>query len=1544
MDNIIGVLLYSTVIIISILPVSYVHSKLLFNQAFAANLSLINRRRSLLHNLHAHLLFNVRSTMLILFRVPGAVWRGVIFLAGRRPPAKQPILIPTVGGLRSSGLAAAGPLIVRRSFAARKPDLSPADAAPTSEPAPTLAATILPAPPSGSVATAEEDAQPLESSEVASEPPEAPPLVQVSSSSSDNNDIPMRRTSLATRSVSLHRHGGSSSFYTVSALRSSKSLLSIEEKTTEEESTSADPKAEDDSPLGRKRSALAKSSPSPALNRIEEQSTKAPPPTPPPSPPPSPQSTEPQRPAQLRKARTVQFDVRQEESSPNRTTSLRQQPMRRQSSLAESSRQPRESRTDLSLGPSVADMPEVISSSADAHQLALSLVARTKSFSLQAHKNFIHFDMHSHPVPPPPPPPLDASPSASHQPQTIAPRRCSKAMRDSNPFIDQLLPPSSSSHLVQGPPPAGDAHQVLGSRASLLLRKASSHRLQPPNVRTGVADMLREVNGEVYGAAPSPGGAQTSLPPERQMLLPRDLLGGGIGAEYHGRTIEQIIDDDVHGAANPMPHAHLVALVHFVNSTLEGDSVCASMLPLSDADGGAALFGWARQANLLPRLVELVLGYGRQTVIPLWRQTKATYVTERLTSMLRALCSAGGATRDLTPKTIMSGPDRVVGALLWQVVQIKLLTPITLHTHPELIELLRMGEEDAGTDELLLRWLNFHLERAGRTERVENWGADLTDGVAYAVLAEALGEALEWADEANDHISISRWSSELSASYRSSGWSAASFRDSMPDSDSMHPNERDSTNAPRLLESDTTTEDAIIRAQSDKATSRAAATMKELQRLGVRHFVLRPEDVIDGDPFLSMNLVAATFGAFPSGSIFGAPTLERTLTAMTNIAHAAASPTLDRALSFFSSAASSDDAPAACGSLTAATAGASAPVSVLQQPSPARTSVLNRLEIELEEAAEGVAEGVARGAAGAATEGAAGVAANSEFPPVEPPEFELAELPELTRIRRLLLPIAVHLSRLFGFQRSAKHDDDGGGGGPPKGVRSSADNQMEHVASLIKSTMDYAQSGIGATAATAGVGATASASAAAASESAPASLSATADFESSLQHAVDTLHGRVFSNYGRWLEYVGRDAGDTTRKAGGDEYETIGCLTAKRWDSTGLFSFQTEAEERRWLCHAQLHQLMLFFLIWGEAANLRHAPELLACVFHCAAQAVRLPRELPPLDDEMMDDDLMGAYTRADATSSASSSAATSTSPRTAVRSIGSTAAYLLPHSKMPYPPNDFLDSVVRPIYLFLNHEVMKRKDESIGVRVMYDDVNEAFWYADRLDLLLPEHLLPSQRYAHLRTTFKEADDGISARGLCRFLKKTYSEMVTWLAVWNIFYRVFMIHLVMLHVSIVLAFVGSEWKGLATVSITHALCKQLRIFVDLVIGHPPRSSTSRTGGPESGSERDTEASLRTSTDTSEHGQRQFAGGGPSLPGSVKTRERRGSIAARLARGSAMGIKGMLNVGGGGAASGVAGLNAAKSKKLKQMQQTHRETYGALPTFTAKDAQQTRKVA
>lgn len=74
--------------------------------------------------------------------------------------------------------------------------------------------------------------------------------------------------------------------------------------------------------------------------------------------------------------------------------------------------------------------------------------------------------------------------------------------------------------------------------------------------------------------------------------------------------------------------------------------------------------------------------------------------------------------------------------IIWQIVKIQLLSAISLKEHPELVRLLNDGEElpdllRLPPEEILLRWLNFHLREGGSDRTVKNFGGDLKDGEVF---------------------------------------------------------------------------------------------------------------------------------------------------------------------------------------------------------------------------------------------------------------------------------------------------------------------------------------------------------------------------------------------------------------------------------------------------------------------------------------------------------------------------------------------------------------------------------------------------------------------------------------------------------------------------------------------------------------------------------------------------------------------------------------------------------------------------------------------
>ncbi|ODM95696.1 Plastin-3 [Orchesella cincta] len=115
---------------------------------------------------------------------------------------------------------------------------------------------------------------------------------------------------------------------------------------------------------------------------------------------------------------------------------------------------------------------------------------------------------------------------------------------------------------------------------------------------------------------------------------------------------------------------------------------------------------------------------------------------ENLTLALNSAQSIGCNIVNIDGNDLMVGKPHLVLGLLWQIIRIGLFSQITLEHCPGLANLLLADEkiEDLirlPPEAILLRWVNFHLERAQSTRKCNNFSADISDSEIYTVL---LGE------------------------------------------------------------------------------------------------------------------------------------------------------------------------------------------------------------------------------------------------------------------------------------------------------------------------------------------------------------------------------------------------------------------------------------------------------------------------------------------------------------------------------------------------------------------------------------------------------------------------------------------------------------------------------------------------------------------------------------------------------------------------------------------------------------------------------------
>ena len=90
-----------------------------------------------------------------------------------------------------------------------------------------------------------------------------------------------------------------------------------------------------------------------------------------------------------------------------------------------------------------------------------------------------------------------------------------------------------------------------------------------------------------------------------------------------------------------------------------------------------------------------------------------------------------------------SGKKYLVLGLLWQLIKMYLFKQISVNLVPGLVNLLFEGEDPSilqrlTPEELLMRWVNHQLEKAGSDRRMTNFNNDIKDSVIYTELIKQI--------------------------------------------------------------------------------------------------------------------------------------------------------------------------------------------------------------------------------------------------------------------------------------------------------------------------------------------------------------------------------------------------------------------------------------------------------------------------------------------------------------------------------------------------------------------------------------------------------------------------------------------------------------------------------------------------------------------------------------------------------------------------------------------------------------------------------------
>ncbi|NXL86075.1 PLSI protein, partial [Alectura lathami] len=253
-----------------------------------------------------------------------------------------------------------------------------------------------------------------------------------------------------------------------------------------------------------------------------------------------------------------------------------------------------------------------------------------------------------------------------------------------------------------------------------------------------------------------------------------------------------------------------VAFVNWINKALQDDPDCKHILPMNPSD--ASLFKSLADGILLCKMINFSQPDTiDERAINKKKLTPFT-ISENLNLALNSASAIGCTVVNIGSQDLKEGKPHLVLGLLWQIIKVGLFADIEISRNEALITLLNEGEEldqllKLSPEELLLRWVNYHLANAG-WQKISNFSQDIRDSRAYYHLLNQI--APKGDDFGEMHVEID----------------FSGFND-----------------------------------KND--LRRAEYMLQQADKLGCRQFVT-PADVVAGNPKLNLAFVANLFNTYPA--------------------------------------------------------------------------------------------------------------------------------------------------------------------------------------------------------------------------------------------------------------------------------------------------------------------------------------------------------------------------------------------------------------------------------------------------------------------------------------------------------------------------------------------------------------------------------------------------------------------------------------------------------------------------------------------------------
>lgn len=189
-----------------------------------------------------------------------------------------------------------------------------------------------------------------------------------------------------------------------------------------------------------------------------------------------------------------------------------------------------------------------------------------------------------------------------------------------------------------------------------------------------------------------------------------------------------------------------VAFVKWINKALAKDADCQHLLPMNPDDD--SLFTSVRDGILLCKMINVSQPDTIDERVINTKKLTTFTMRDNLVLALNSASAIGCTVVSIDAHDLMAGKPHLVLGMFWQIIKVGLLADIKISKNEGLINLLLHGEEldhlmSLSPEELLLRWVNYHLRNAG-TQTINNFSDDIKDSRAYFHLLDQIASQEEY--------------------------------------------------------------------------------------------------------------------------------------------------------------------------------------------------------------------------------------------------------------------------------------------------------------------------------------------------------------------------------------------------------------------------------------------------------------------------------------------------------------------------------------------------------------------------------------------------------------------------------------------------------------------------------------------------------------------------------------------------------------------------------------------------------------------------------